>query len=209
LDQRRRIWRASGLWPELPYANWRDTAATLQLWVQIVGKVRLSLTPWVNHSWQVPLYVTARGLGTSPVPFGNEILEMEFDFISHCLLARTSRGDEGTIELKAQAVADFYSRVMQLLRELGVSVSINQLPSELSYPIRFSADRTHHAYHPAATHRFWRALVQIDRVLKLFRTVLDGFALLAARRLAEEPESKGCRWETAILPPDDAPGALR
>ena len=83
-------------WPDLPYSGWHQTAATLHLWTQIVGKVRLSLTPWVNHSWQVPLYVTARGLGTSPIPFGTEVVEIEFDFIGHRLLARTSRGDERT-----------------------------------------------------------------------------------------------------------------
>ena len=162
------------LWPELTYKDWRETAATLQLWVQIVGKVRLSLTPWVNHSWQVPLYVTARGLGTSPIPVGSELLEIEFDFIGHRLLARTSRGEERTLELKAQTVADFYFRVMQLLRELGVPVSIYELPAELPQPIRFSADRVHGAYDPAVVHRFWRVLVQVDRVLKLFRTAFLG-----------------------------------
>jgi len=158
------------LWPDLPYSTWRETAATLQLWTQIVGKVRLSLAPWVNHSWQVPLYVTARGLGTSAIPFGAENLEMEFDFIAHRLLARTSRGDERTLALEPQPVADFYSRVVDLLNHLGVPVSINELPSELPHPLRFSDDRVHRAYDPDAAHRFWRALVQVDRVFKLFRS---------------------------------------
>ena len=160
----------SGVWPDLPYAAWRGTAVTLQLWTQIVGKVRLSLTPWLNHSWQVALYVTARGLGTSPIPIGNEILEIEFDFISHRLLARTSQGKERTLALEPQSVAGFYSCVVDLLSAVGVSVSINEMPCEVPDPIRFSEDHIHAAYDAAAAHRFWRALVQIDRVFKLFRS---------------------------------------
>src|SRR5882724_6780864 len=162
--------RDPAVWPDLPYPAWRGTAATLQLWTQIVGKIRLSLTPWLNHSWQVALYVTARGLGTSPIPFGNEILEIELDFISHRLLARTSQGEERTLALEPQSVAEFYSRVVELLSAVGVSVSINELPCEVPDPIRFSEDHTHAAYDAAAAHRFWRALVQIDRVFKLFRS---------------------------------------
>ena len=158
------------VWPDLAYAGWSETAATLHLWTQIVGKVRLSLTPWVNHGWQVPLYVSARGLGTSPIPFGMEALEMEFDFIAHRLLARTSAGEERLLALRPQPVADFYARVTDLLKALGVPVSINELPSELPDPVRFSLDRAHSAYDPAAAHRFWRALVHADRVFKLFRS---------------------------------------
>src|SRR5271167_3929531 len=110
------------LWPDLSYAAWRDTAATLQLWTQIVGKVRLMLTPWLNHGWQVPLYVTARGLGTSPIPVGNEIVEIEFDFIDHRFTARTSRGEEGSFPLAPQTVAAFYHRTLELLDRLGVKV---------------------------------------------------------------------------------------
>ncbi len=161
-------------WPDLPYAGWADTAATMHLWTQIVGKVRLSLTPWVNHGWQVPLYVTARGLGTSPIPFGSEILEIEFDFVRQRLLARTSAGAEGSLALEPQPVAEFYSRVIGLLGNLGVAVSINELPSELPRPIRFSHDRSPRAYDAAAAQRFWRALVQIDRVLRLFRSAFLG-----------------------------------
>ena len=130
-------------WPDLPYPAWRETAATLQLWTQIVGKVRLTLTPWLNHGWQVPLYVTARGLGTSPIPFGNEILEIEFDFIGHRLLARTSRGEERTLPLEPQTVADFHRRVIDLLNGIGVAVAINEMPNEVPHPIRFSQDRIH------------------------------------------------------------------
>jgi Family of unknown function (DUF5996) len=158
------------LWPDLSYAAWRDTATTLQLWTQIVGKVRLTLTPWVNHSWQVPLYVTARGLGTSPIPIDKEILEIEFDFIDHRLIARTSTGADGSIALAPQAVADFYRQVMDLLKTVGARVEINEMPNEVADPIPFSQDRVHAAYDAPAAHRFWRALVQIDRVFKLFRS---------------------------------------
>jgi hypothetical protein len=161
-------------WPDLPYLSWRDSLATLHLWTQIVGKVRLSLTPWVNHSWQVPLYVTARGLGTSPMPYGSELLEIEFDFISHHLRVRTSRGEERALALEPQTVADFYRHVTDLLGSVAVSVAINELPSELPNPIRFSSDRVHKSYDPDATHRFWRALVRVDHIFKLFRTAFLG-----------------------------------
>jgi len=164
------------LWPDLAYPAWRDTAATLQLWTQIVGKIRLKLTPWLNHSWQVPLYVTARGLGTLPIPAGHEILEIEFDFIGHRLIARTSRGEERMLPLEPQTVADFHRRVIDLLNGLGIDVAINEMPNEVPNPIRFSQDRSHAAYDAAAAHRFWRALVQVDRIFKLFRSGFLGKA---------------------------------
>ena len=167
---------ADALWPDLPYPAWRDTAATLQLWTQIVGKIRLTLTPWVNHGWQVPLYVTARGLGTSPIPIGNETLEIELDFISHRLLVRTSRGEERTLALEPQTVADFHRRVMDLLDGIGIVAPIKEMPNEVPDPIRFSQDRTHASYDAAAAHRFWRALVQADRVFKHFRSGFLGKA---------------------------------
>ena len=163
-------------WPALPYPAWRDTAATLQLWTQVVGKVRLALTPWLNHGWHVPLYVTARGLGTSPMPVGAEILELEFDFVGHRLVARTSRGEERALALEPMAVADFYARTMALLAELAVPVKINQMPSEIADPIRFSEDTVHASYDAEAAHRFWRALLQADRVFKLFRSGFLGKA---------------------------------
>src|SRR5439155_9278891 len=110
------------------------------LWTQIVGKVRLALTPWLNHSWQVPLYVTARGLGTSPIPVGNEILEVEFDFIDHRLVARSSQGAEAAIPLEARTVAEFYRHVTDLLKRVGVVVAISELPSEVPNPIAFPED---------------------------------------------------------------------
>jgi Family of unknown function (DUF5996) len=160
----------AGAWPELSYTGWHETLTTLHLWTQIVGKVRLSLTPWVNHSWQVPLYVTARGLGTSPIPYGSEVLEIEFDFIGHQLRVRTSRGEEGVLALEPQTVADFYRHVTELLDSVGVAVVINELPNELPNPVRFSSDRGHRSYDPQAAHRFWRALVRMDHIFKRFRT---------------------------------------
>jgi hypothetical protein len=161
-------------WPDLDYQAWRETAATLQLWAQIVGKVRLELAPWVNHSWQVPLYVTTRGLTTSPMPFAGEILELEFDFVHDRLLGRTSRAEKRSFTLEPQTVADFYARVGVLLRELGVAVEINDRPVELANPIRFAADRTHRSYDADAVRRFWRALVKTDTVLSQFRSGFIG-----------------------------------
>jgi hypothetical protein len=174
--ERSKSMRSATVWPDLPYAPWRDTVVTLQLWTQIVGKVRLALTPWLNHGWQVPLYVTARGLGTSPIPAGNEIFELEFDFIDHRLVARSSRGESRTMPLEPQTVADFHRRVIDLLRTVNVTVTISELPNEVANPIRFSQDHIHSAYDAAAAHRFWRALVQIDRVFKRFRTGFLGKA---------------------------------
>ena len=118
-------------WPDLPYSGWSDTARTLQLWTQIVGKVRLTLTPWLNHGWQVPLYVTTRGLGTSPIPVGKEILELEFDFLGHQLVGRTSGGQNETLPLQPQTVAEFYRGTMDLLNGLGVAVVIHEMPNEV------------------------------------------------------------------------------
>jgi len=166
----------AAVWPDLPYPAWRETVATLQLWTQIVGKVRLSLTPWLNHGWQVPLYVSAHGLTTSAIPVGNEILEIEFDLLRHQLVARTSRDEERTLPLEPQTVADFYLRVIGLLRGIGIDVAIHEMPNEVPDPIRFSLDCTHAAYDDDAAHRFWRALVQVDRVFKLFRSGFLGKA---------------------------------
>jgi hypothetical protein len=162
------------IWPELDFGSWRDTANTLQLWTQIVGKIRLALTPWVNHSWQVPLYVTSRGLGTSPIPWGREIFEIEFDFVAQRLNLQTSLGEQRLLPLKPQTVAEFHDAVMKLLRQLHINVRIHETPNEVSNPIRFPDDRTHSAYDAAAAHRFWRALVQADRVLKAFRSAFLG-----------------------------------
>ncbi len=161
---------AEPVWPDLPYPAWRDTAATLHLWTQIVGKIRLELAPWVNHGWQVALYVTARGLGTSPIPVGAETVEIEFDFLAHRLVFRTSRGAEHALPLRARTVADFHAGVFDTLGGLGIEVAIHEMPNELPDPIPFPEDTLHASYDPDAAHRFWRALLQADRVFKLFRS---------------------------------------
>jgi hypothetical protein len=164
------------VWPALPYPAWRDTVATLHLWTQIVGKVRLALTPWLNHSWQVPLYVTARGIGTSAIPSGQEIFEIEFDFIAHRLIVRASWGAERTIPLEPQAVGDFYRRVVDLLHDMGIAVGIGDMPNEIPNATPFSRDRLHASYDSGAVHAFWRVLIQSDRILKLFRSGYVGKA---------------------------------
>ena len=161
---------ASDLWPRLVFSEWRDTALTLQLWMQVVGKVRLGLTPWLNHSWQVPFYVTARGLGTSLIPNGGEAIDLEFDFVQHRLVGRSSNGIIAALDLKPMAVADFYAAVLRLLQKLDVAVAINPLPSELPDPVAFADDRGERAYDTAAVPRFWRVLLQVDRLLKHYRT---------------------------------------
>jgi hypothetical protein len=165
---------ADAIWPDLSHSAWSETLATLHLWTQIVGKIRLTLTPWLNHSWQTPLYVTARGLGTSPIPIGTEIVEIEFDFVGHRLNVRTSRGGERALPLRPQSVADFFFATIDLLASVGVTVAIKETPNEIPNPIRFSEDQIHATYDPAAARRFWRALVQADRVFKLFRSGFIG-----------------------------------
>ena len=163
-------------WPELPYTAWRDTCATLQLWTQIVGKIRLSLTPWLNHSWQVTLYVTARGLTTTPINDGERALEIAFDFVDHVLRIDTSDGRQLKVPLRAQPVAEFFTAIKAALAEAGVHVDIDETPNELADPIRFSEDRVHAAYDADYAQRFWRVLLQCDRVFKLFRTGFIGKA---------------------------------
>lgn len=141
-----------------------------------MGKVRLALTPWINHSWQVPLYVTARGLGTSPIPAGGEIFEIDFDFIEHRLVARVSSGAERALALEPKSVAEFYRQVMDLLQGLGIVVAIHEMPNELPDPIAFSTDHSHRSYDASAAHAFWRVLIQADRLFKHFRSGFIGKA---------------------------------
>lgn len=162
------------LWPALPYAAWQDTCATLHLWTQIVGKIRLAQAPWVNHGWQVALYVTARGLTTSPIPFEQRSFEITFDFIDHVLRIDVSDGSVGSVALKPQSVADFFSAVMAELRRLDIDVSINDRPCEIPNAIPFTRDTTHSSYDPEYAQRFWRALTHIDRVMKQFRSGFIG-----------------------------------
>ena len=156
-------------WPRLPLAEWDATRATLHLWTQIVGKIRLAQAPLVNHWWQVPLYVTVRGLSTSAMPYGPRSFEIEFDFIDHQLRIETSRGESERIALRPCSVAAFYREVMDRMRGLGLEVPIWTMPVELDDPVAFERDEAHASYDAAAAHRFWRALVQIDRVLTVFR----------------------------------------
>ena len=164
----------STAWPELPYSAWRDTCTTLQLWTQIVGKVRLVQTPWLNHGWHVALYVNARGLTTSPIPHGARSFEMQFDFTDHVLDILVSDGARERIELEPRSVADFYGAVMQALTKLDIPVVIKELPCEIQGAIPFSRDTTHAAYDAEYARRFWLALVQVDRVFKIFRTQFLG-----------------------------------
>jgi hypothetical protein len=163
-------------WPVLNYAGWRDTAATLQLWTQIVGKVRLALSPWLNHGWQVPLYVNARGLGTSAIHAGGGLLEIDFDFVAQRLLVRTSDAAEAGFALEPMSVAAFYRRCMAALEGVGVKVTIDVVPNEVADPIRFPDDETHATYDAVAAQAFWRALIRADRVFRLFRTAFVGKA---------------------------------
>lgn len=167
---------SAGQWPDLPLAAWQDTFTTLQLWTQIVGKVRLKQTPWLNHSWHTTLYVTSRGLTTSPIPYDTRTFELEFDFIAHRLVIRSSNGQGDEIPLRPQSVAAFYKLLMDALRRLDLEVRITRKPSELVDPIPFAEDEVHHSYDAEAVNRFWRALVQVDRVLKIFRTRFIGKA---------------------------------
>jgi hypothetical protein len=162
------------VWPALPFADWKETAATLHMWTQIVGKVRLALSPWTNHSWHVTLYLTARGLTTSPIPFRNRILEIRFDFVSHELRLLTSDGGLKTIRLRSQSVAEFYRAVMAALRELEIAVEINTTPNEVDPAIPFDQDDKHASYDPEYANRFWRVLLQGDRVFKEFRSEFCG-----------------------------------
>ncbi len=157
-------------WPALDFAEWQDTRATLHLWTQIIGKIRLTLTPWINHSWHSTLYVTTRGLTTSPIPYQARSFQIDFDFIDHALQIHDSSGASKTLELRPRTVADFYAAVMDALVALSIKVTIHKRPNELPDPIEFDRDNLHGAYDPDAAQRFWRALVSTDRVFTDFRT---------------------------------------
>ncbi|HEY3785083.1 MAG TPA: DUF5996 family protein [Steroidobacteraceae bacterium] len=161
-------------WPELPYEAWQETCATLHLWTQVVGKVRLAHTPWLNHSWHVPLYVTARGLTTSPIPHGSRSFEILFDFNTHVLDIDVSDGSSRRLALQPRTVADFHEGLMAALVELDLATQINQRPCEIADALPFGRDRIHSAYDAGSAHRFWRVLLQVDRVLKQFRTGFIG-----------------------------------
>jgi hypothetical protein len=162
------------VWPALPQGAWSDTCATLQLWMQIVGKVRLALTPPINHCWNVTLYPTIRGVSTSPMPYGSRMLQIDFDFLKHRLLVETSEGESRTISLEPMTVAAFYQQVMSALESLGAPVRIWHLPNEVAAPIPFEQDTVHRAYDPEFAQRFWRVLLQTTRVFNVFRARFTG-----------------------------------
>jgi hypothetical protein len=161
-------------WPDLPYDAWKETRDTLHLWTQVVGKIRLALTPWLNHSWHVPLYVDVRGLASSPIPDGHRTFEIVFDFNAHLLDIATAEGDRRQIALEPRTVAEFYGAVLSSLAELGIRVEISDRPCEIPGAIPFSRDRTHASYDREHVQRFWKALLQVDRVFKQFRTGFIG-----------------------------------
>lgn len=189
-------------WPALPLAEWRETCDTLHMWTQIVGKVRLALSPHVNHWWEVPLYVSARGLTTSAIPCAHGNFEMNFDFVEHKLEIVSAWTEAVGIRLYARSVAEFYAEVMQSLESLGIAVKIWPMPQEVPDPIRFDRDTTHAQYDPEYADRFWRILSSIDAVLKEFRTRFTGkvspvhffwgsfdlaFTMFSGRRAPERP----------------------
>lgn len=162
------------LWPALPFEQWKETCETLHMWLQIVGKVRLALSPYLNHWWQVTLYVSPRGLTTSSIPYNNRLFEVNLDFIDHNLLVQTSTGVTRGMPLIARDVADFYREFMAILDSLGIEVKINTLPSEVKNPIPCDEDHLHASYDPDYANRFWRILLQCDRVFKEFRSDFTG-----------------------------------
>jgi len=162
-------------WPALPLEAWSGTHSTLHLWTQILGKIRLAQTPWVNHSWHVTLYVTARGLTTSPIPLGGRSVELELDLVAHELSVLSSDGRAARFPLRAEPVAAFYARVMEALRDLGATVKIVKRPNEMPDPVvPFDQDQAPREYDPEYANRYWRVLVQADRLFKRFRAGFIG-----------------------------------
>ena len=161
-------------WPALPLEAWQDTCATLHMWTQIVGKVRLAQSPLVNHWWEVPLYISARGLTTSAIPYRDGIFEVEFDFLDHNLVIQTSQGQTKTIPLAPRSVADFYREFMAALASLGIEVKIWHMPVEIPNPIAFDRDTQHASYDREYVTRFWRILLVVDSIFQEFRSRFIG-----------------------------------
>jgi hypothetical protein len=161
-------------WPELPFNEWPETMATLHMWTQIVGKIRLSFAPWTNHSWHVTLYLTARGMTTSPMPYDSRTFEIIFDFLDHELRINTSGGVRRFLKLQPRSVADFYRDLTSTLQGIEIPIQINLLPNEIENPIPFDRDEQHRSYDAEYANRFWRVLVQADRVFKVFRSRFCG-----------------------------------
>ncbi|QQL50801.1 DUF5996 family protein [Mucilaginibacter ginkgonis] len=161
-------------WPQLNFSDYGDTLATVQLWTQIVGKIRLRKSPWLNHSWHVSLYISARGLTTNSIPYDGGCFDIEFDFVSHLLVVRNSAGQTGTIELRSLSVAGFYEHLMKLLPEMGIDVEIYAKPNEVDPAIPFAEDETHKTYDGAAMNKLWQAMVNVNNVFKRFRAGFSG-----------------------------------
>jgi hypothetical protein len=161
-------------WPSLPLDSWRDTCATLHMWTQIVGKIRMRLTPLVNHWWNVPLYVTARGLTTTLIPYGERAFELRFDFLAHQFILETSDGKSKMLPLAPRSVADFYRECMAMLHSAGIEVSIRKIPDEVPDPIPFDEDRVHASYNAERVEKFWRILLSVDEVFQQFRSEFVG-----------------------------------
>jgi hypothetical protein len=161
-------------WPTLPLSAWQDTYATLHMWLQVVGKIRLSLAPMVSHWWNTTLYATPRGLTTSPIPYGTRVFQIDFDFVDHKLLIQTAEGESRTLMLIPQPVAEFYQETMAALSSLGIDVSIWTTPVEVEDRTPFERDRHHSAYDPEYAQRVWRILLQATRVLTDFRSRFNG-----------------------------------
>lgn len=161
-------------WPELPLDAWKDTCTTVHLWTQIVGKVRLALSPHINHWWEVPLYVNSRGLTTSPIPYANRAFEVQFDFLEHRLFITVNDGQAKSIPLRPQSVAAFYAEFMSALRSLGIEIRIWPMPVEIPDPIRFDRDQQHASYERMHVERFWKILILVDAILKRFRSGFIG-----------------------------------
>lgn len=165
---------ANNEWPALPYEAWRDTAQTLHLWLQIVGKILVAQCPWVNHSWHVALQITARGLGTRPIWHGAKAFQIEFDFVAHVLLIRVVGGGTISLPLVPQSTANFYRSLMRSLGQLNIPVKIHTMPNELPNPIAFDIDELHRSYDPVFANRYWRVLLQSERVFTRFRARFVG-----------------------------------
>jgi hypothetical protein len=168
------IAKDNGTWPALPLQQWKDTRETLHMWTQVVGKIRLALTPLVNHWWNVPLYVNARGLTTSAIPYGSRPFELWFDFIEHQFVLQKSDGSRSVLPLTAMSVADFYQRVMSMLRSSDIDLKIWRMPVEVPNPIPFDQDHVHASYDPNAAQRFWKILLNVQCVFDEFRSGFIG-----------------------------------
>ena len=165
---------ATDQWPSLPLDAWRDTQATLHLWTQIVGKVRLARCPRINHSWTATLYVTPKGLTTASIPYGARTFQIDLDFIHHLLVVQASDARTGHFKLEPQSVAQFYARLMEQMRKIDLDVDIYKKPNEIADPVPFDRDESHAAYDLEYANRFWRILVQADRVFTAFRSRFIG-----------------------------------